>query len=114
MKEYTSFRAGGAAALLISPKNREELSLALKTLTERGIEHIVIGNGTNLLVRDSGYRGVILRMGEAFQHAVIDGNRMDAEGGVPLSAAAREAAASSLTGLEFAAGIPGTVGGRSL
>lgn len=111
MKEYTSFRAGGAAALLVSPGNREELSFALKTLTERGIGHIVIGNGSNLLVRDSGYHGVILRMGEAFQHVGIDGNRVDAEAGVLLSAAAREAAASSLSGLEFAAGIPGTVGG---
>ena len=111
MKEYTSFRTGGAAALLVSPGNREELSFALKTLAERGIEHIVIGNGTNLLVRDAGYRGVILRMGEAFQHVGIDGNRMEAGAGVLLSVAAKEAAAASLKGLEFAAGIPGTVGG---
>lgn len=111
MKEYTSFRAGGSAALLVSPGSREELSFALKTLTERGVAHIVIGNGTNLLVRDSGYQGVILRMGEAFQRVRLDGDRLEAEAGVLLSAAAREAAAASLTGLEFAAGIPGTVGG---
>ncbi|HWQ77759.1 MAG TPA: UDP-N-acetylmuramate dehydrogenase, partial [Anaerovoracaceae bacterium] len=111
MKEYTSFRAGGNAALLIQPGNAEELAFALKTFTARDTEHMVIGNGSNLLVRDSGYRGVILRMGEPFQHIATDGGRLEAGAGALLSTAAREALGASLTGLEFAAGIPGTVGG---
>lgn len=111
MKEYTSFRTGGSAALMVLPENAGELAFALKILTERGAEHLVIGNGSNLLVRDSGYRGVILRMGEPFQGIRIEEKRMEAGAGVLLSAAAREACGASLTGLEFAAGIPGTVGG---
>lgn len=111
MKEYTSFRAGGNAALLIKPENAGELSYALKVLSERGVEHMVIGNGSNLLVKDSGYRGVILRIGEPFQEFNVTGDRMEAGAGVLLSAAARAAQGASLTGFEFASGIPGTVGG---
>jgi UDP-N-acetylmuramate dehydrogenase len=111
MKEYTSFRAGGSAALLVQPESAEELAFALATLTACGAEHMVIGNGSNLLVRDSGYPGVILRMGEPFQSVRIDGEHMETGAGVLLSAAAREALGASLAGLEFAAGIPGTVGG---
>lgn len=111
MKEYTSFRAGGNAALLVKPENAEELSYALKVLSERGAEHMIIGNGSNLLVKDSGYRGVILRIGEPFQEINVTGGRMEAGAGVLLSAAARAAQDASLTGFEFASGIPGTVGG---
>jgi UDP-N-acetylmuramate dehydrogenase len=111
MKEYTSFKAGGNASLLVQPNNTEELSHALKVLSAHSIKHLVIGNGTNLLVRDSGYEGVILRIGEAFQEINVIGEHMEAGAGVLLSAAAREACNASLTGLEFAAGIPGTIGG---
>lgn len=111
MKEYTSFRAGGNAALLVKPENAEELSYALKMLSERGVEHMVMGNGSNLLVKDSGYRGVILRIGEPFQEVNVTGDCMEAGAGVLLSAAARAAQDASLTGFEFASGIPGTVGG---
>lgn len=111
MKDYTSFKAGGNAALLVLPGTVEELSYALKVLSEHEIKHMVIGNGTNLLVKDSGYQGVILRMGEAFQEIKVIGERLEAGAGVLLSAAAREAYNASLTGFEFAAGIPGTIGG---
>lgn len=111
MKEYTSFRAGGSAALLVMPENAEELSYALKVLDERGVKHLVVGNGSNLLVRDTGYEGVILRIGEPFQQIRVTGNRIETGAGVLLSAAAREACNASLTGFEFASGIPGTVGG---
>lgn len=111
MKDYTSFKAGGNAALLIMPDNAEELSYALKVLDEHGVKHLVIGNGSNVLVRDSGYQGVILRMGEPFQKINVTEKRIEAGAGVLLSAAAREAGNASLTGLEFASGIPGTVGG---
>lgn len=111
MKEYTSFRAGGNAALLVEPGSAEELSYALKALKEHEIKHLVVGNGSNLLVRDSGYQGVILRIGEAFQKISVSGNRIETGAGVLLSAAAKEACNASLTGLEFASGIPGSVGG---
>lgn len=111
MKEYTSFKAGGNAAILVQPENTEELSYVLKLLSENEIKHLLIGNGTNLLVKDSGYQGVILRIGEPFQEIKVIGERMEAGAGVLLSAAAREACNTSLTGFEFAGGIPGTVGG---
>lgn len=111
MKDYTSFKAGGNAALLVRPENVEELSYALKVLSDHEIKHMVIGNGTNVLVKDSGYQGVILRIGEGFQEINVIGERLEAGAGVLLSAAAREACNASLTGFEFAAGIPGTIGG---
>nr|MBP6491649.1 FAD-binding protein [Clostridia bacterium] len=111
MRDYTSFKAGGNAALLVQPANREELAFAVKTLSEKNVDHLVIGNGSNMLVKDTGYGGVVLRIGEAFQTIHINGDRMEAGAGVLLSAAAKEAAGESLTGFEFAAGIPGTIGG---
>lgn len=111
MKEYTSFRAGGSAAILAEPGTTEELAGALKFLSGNGIPHMVIGNGSNLLVRDAGYDGVILRMGDAFQEIQIEGDRVTAGAGVVLSAVAREACRASLEGFEFASGIPGSIGG---
>jgi len=111
MKEYTSFKAGGNAALLVQPENAEELSYALKVISEHEVKHLVTGNGSNLLVKDTGYQGVILRIGEPFQEINVIGDRIEAGAGVLLSAAAREACKASLTGFEFAAGIPGTIGG---
>ena len=111
MKEYTSFKAGGNAALLVQPESEEELAYALKVISEHKAPHLVMGNGSNLLVRDSGYQGVILRIGGSFQRISIIEDRMEAGAGALLSAAAREALDAALTGFEFAAGIPGTIGG---
>ena len=111
MKDYTSFKAGGNAALLVEPENAGELAYALNVLTRYGVEHMVIGNGSNLLVRDSGYRGVIIRISEPFRKIRITDSLIEAEAGVLLSAAANAAAEASLTGFEFASGIPGTIGG---
>ncbi len=111
MKDYTSFKAGGNADLLLQPGSSDELSYALKILEDNNISHMVIGNGSNVLVKDSGYRGVILRIGEPFQEIIVTENRIEAGAGVLLSAAAKKAAEASLTGFEFASGIPGTIGG---
>ena len=112
MKDYTSFKAGGSAALLVEPQSRDELADALSFLTEKKAAHMVIGNGSDLLVRDSGYDGVILRISEGeFQECRIDGQRLIAGAGVLLSSASRAACEASLAGFEFASGIPGTVGG---
>jgi len=111
MREYTSFKAGGNAALLVQPENAEELSYALKVVSEHEMKHLLIGNGSNILIRDSGYQGVVLRIGEPFQEIKVTSDRIEAGAGVLLSVAAREACKASLTGFEFAAGIPGTIGG---
>lgn len=111
MKEYTSFKAGGNADLLVLPANSEELTYALMLLEDNGIKHMVMGNGSNVLVKDSGYQGVILRMGGSFQEIKVTGNRIEAGAGVLLSSASRQAAEASLAGFEFASGIPGTIGG---
>ncbi|MDF3002590.1 MAG: murB [Bacillota bacterium] len=111
MKEYTSFKAGGTADLLIMPKDRDELVKALNVVSSSGAEHLIMGNGSNLLVKDGGYRGVIIRMGEGFQEVKTEGNRITAGAGALLSTVAREACNASLAGFEFASGIPGTVGG---
>jgi UDP-N-acetylmuramate dehydrogenase len=112
MKEYTSFKAGGSAALLIEPQSTEELAFALKLLDENEVGHMVIGNGSNLLVRDHGYQGVILRIsGREFQECRVDGQRLIVGAGVLLSSVSRAACEASLAGFEFASGIPGTIGG---
>ena len=111
MKEYTSFKAGGNVALLVQPQEMEELAYTLKLLAKHEIKHLVIGNGSNLLVKDLGYQGVIIRIGEGFQEINVIDDRLEAGAGVLLSAAAREASNASLTGFEFAAGIPGSIGG---
>ncbi|QOX65640.1 UDP-N-acetylmuramate dehydrogenase [Anoxybacterium hadale] len=111
MKEYTSFKAGGTADLLIIPKDRDELMKALDVVSRSGVEHLIMGNGSNLLVKDGGYRGVIIRMGEGFQDVTTEGSRITAGAGALLSTVAREACNASLAGFEFASGIPGTVGG---
>jgi UDP-N-acetylmuramate dehydrogenase len=111
MKEYTSFKAGGNADLLIIPKDREELIRALNAVSKSGAAHLIMGNGSNLLVKDGGYRGVIIRIGEGFQEIKTEGDRITAGAGALLSAVAREACNAFLAGFEFASGIPGTVGG---
>jgi len=111
MKEYTSFKAGGNAALLLQPANTEELSYAVGVLSRNNIRHLVIGNGTNLLVKDSGYSGVIIRIGEAFSKITVNETTIEAEAGALLSTIAKVALNASLTGFEFAGGIPGSIGG---
>ncbi|MGI6747529.1 MAG: UDP-N-acetylmuramate dehydrogenase [Anaerovoracaceae bacterium] len=111
MKEYTSFKTGGTAALLVKPDSSDELSYALRVLKNHEIAHLVIGNGTNLLVKDAGYNGVLIKIGEAFQEILVSGERIEAGAGASLYAVANEACKASLTGFEFASGIPGTIGG---
>lgn len=111
MSRYTSFRAGGKADLLVQPQNIEELKFVLQTLSADGTEYMVMGNGSNILVKDGGYRGVIVKLGEAFSGIRTEGNRIEAGCGALMSAVAREALEHSLTGFEFASGIPGSLGG---
>ena len=111
MAEYTSFRAGGKAAVLVQPGSAEELREILRFLSAEDVPHFVLGNGTNVLFKDSGYDGVVVRIGKAFEGVDIEGDVLRCGSGTLLSVVAREALAAGLTGFEFASGIPGSVGG---
>ncbi len=111
MREYTSFRTGGNAALLAEPANLSELFSIIELLNKEKCPFITIGNGSNTLFRDEGYEGVVVRIGEGIDRVRIEGNVIFAEPGMLLSTVAKKAMENSLTGLEFAAGIPGSLGG---
>jgi UDP-N-acetylmuramate dehydrogenase len=111
MKNHTSFKLGGPVDIFIEPDNTEELSKAIKSLRDHSIPYYVIGNGSNLLVSDKGLRCAIVKIGEKFISANIDGDRVISECGILLSTLSKMAAKSSLAGMEFASGIPGALGG---
>lgn len=112
MKNHTSFKIGGPADFLVTPRNVRDISRIIKNL--KNVPYYVIGNGSNLLVRDEGYRGVIIKIGNEMSKIVIEGNIITAQSGVPLGRLALKAQEAGLTGLEFASGIPGTLGGAVL
>ena len=111
MSKYTTFRAGGNAALLINPGSTAELFSAVTILKLANVPYMVMGNGSNLLFKDEGYDGVVIRIGEGMDHALVEQNVIFAEPGIKLSQLAKIALEHSLTGLEFASGIPGSLGG---
>ena len=111
MSEHTTLKIGGPADLLAQPASREELRLILSRAAEAGCPVTVIGNGSNLLVRDGGIRGLVVKIGPEMGAVTANGRMLHAQAGALLSAVSREAAKRSLAGLAFAAGIPGTIGG---
>lgn len=111
LSRYTSFRIGGPADLYVEPATTDELVVVLATLRQEGIPCFVLGSGTNLLVSDSGYRGAVLRLGGQFCQYAINGLVVNAGAAVNLAMLANDACRRGLAGLEFAAGIPGSVGG---
>ncbi len=111
MAEYTSFQIGGPADLLLEPATKEALISCYRILTEEGITPLIIGAGSNLLVSDSGIRGVVIRLTKPLNQVKVEGEYITAEAGVSLAKLAAEALAASLSGLEFASGIPGSLGG---
>lgn len=111
MADHTSFRIGGGADLFITVNNEEELGAVLRELTELGEEHMLIGNGSNLLFSDDGYRGTIVKLGGTFEDIICSGDTITAGAARLLSGASSFACENSLAGLEFASGIPGSVGG---
>ncbi|MCI8388466.1 MAG: UDP-N-acetylmuramate dehydrogenase [Clostridiales bacterium] len=107
---YTSFRIGGAAELVVFPKNADEAVFVLNEI--RSERYIVLGNGSNVLIDDNGFDGVVIILSEMREFEVSgDSLTLTSEAGFPLTKLASSAAKLSLTGLEFAYGIPGTVGG---
>ena len=111
MMKHTSFRIGGPADWLVSPGTVEALCGTIKFLKNENIPYFILGNGSNLLVSDDGYRGVVIQIGKNLSEIEISGTIVRAEAGALLSTAANRAAAASLTGMEFAGGIPGSIGG---
>lgn len=111
MDKHTTFRVGGTADFFVEIGSPEELAGIIDYLKQTERSYFILGNGSNLLVGDKGYEGVILHLGGRFSDIEVDGNRITAKAGALLSAVARTAVSNSLAGFEFAAGIPGTVGG---
>ncbi len=111
MKNHTSFKIGGPADFLVLPEKMEEITETVKMLKRKSIPYMIIGNASNLLVRDKGIRGVVIKLGESYNHVTIEGTRVTAESGVLLSRLAKQIAKASLKGFEFASGIPGSLGG---
>ena len=110
MSRHTTFRTGGPADLLVQPK-AEQIAPILEVCRNEEIPWTVIGNGSNLLVGDGGIRGVVLEIGKQMSDIVIEGTVITAGAGAMLSSIASRAAAAELTGMEFASGIPGSLGG---
>ncbi len=106
----TSFKIGGNADLAVFPKNEDELDYIMAYLKDRDMPYIVIGNGSNILFDDEGYRGCVI-FTERMNKVTLEGNRITAGAGASFTALAVVAKNASLTGLEFAYGIPGSVGG---
>ena len=111
MDTHTTFRVGGPARFMLIVETTEELSKIVKYLNTIRREFFLLGNGSNLLVSDKGYDGIILRLSGEFANLCVSGEKICAGAAAQLSAVARAAADNSLTGMEFAAGIPGSVGG---
>ncbi len=112
MARHTTFGVGGPADWFLVPETAEEITVAVKRLHAEGVPCFILGGGANLLVRDKGIRGAVIWTGK-FSGVEISGTAVTAAAGTPTALVARTAAASSLSGLEFAAGIPGTVGGAA-
>lgn len=111
MKSHTTFRVGGNADAFISVSSTTELQKLLEEVKHYGLPYFVCGNGSNLLISDEGYPGVIINIGEKMNTITIEGNCVKAQAGAFISSVSRQAALNRLSGLEFAQGIPGTVGG---
>ena len=111
MSRHTTFRVGGPADYFIVPESIEELSKLVKYLNLVEREYFILGNGSNLLVGDHGYRGVVIWIADNFAEIKVEGNKIIAGAGAMLSKVASTALEAGLTGFEFASGIPGSVGG---
>ena len=111
MSRHTTFRIGGPAELFLVPKSTEEIAGIFKICREEGIPWFVLGNGSNLLVSDKGYQGVVIQLYKGFGEVKVQGCQITAQAGALLSQIAAAAREESLTGFEFAGGIPGTLVG---
>ena len=111
MSLHTTFRIGGPADLFVMPGSIQAVADSIRICKETQTPYAVIGNGSNLLVSDAGYRGVIIQIGRNLNQITGNGEEIRAQAGAMLSVIAKTALSESLTGFEFASGIPGTLGG---
>ena len=111
MKKHTTFRIGGEADFFAVPTTKEEVKAIVAVCKELQVPYYILGNGSNLLVSDEGYRGVIIQLYKEMSEIRVDGDVIRAQAGASLAKIANTALAAELTGFEFAAGIPGTIGG---
>lgn len=111
MASHTTFRIGGLADCFVQLENTEQLIKVRKYLSQVGVPFFVLGNGSNLLVSDEGFRGVILQIGPKMNRVTVEGSVIVAQAGASMAQIARTAMEHELTGMEFASGIPGTIGG---
>ena len=111
MSRHTSFKIGGPADLMAMPSNEEELCKLLKRSAEHNVLVTLVGNGSNLLVRDKGIRGLVIKLGNMLNTIEADENGITFGSGVSLALASKKAADLGFTGMEFAVGIPGSIGG---
>lgn len=111
LKNHTTFQIGGKCIALIEPKKVEDIIKAIKICRENNLKFFVIGNGSNLLVPDDGYNGVIIKIKSEFSNIQVEWECLIAHSGAKLSEVYTVAYENSLTGFEFASGIPGTIGG---
>ncbi|CEO15546.1 UDP-N-acetylenolpyruvoylglucosamine reductase [[Clostridium] sordellii] len=111
MKNHISFKVGGPADFLLKPKTEDEIKRLIEFFKNENIPYIVIGNGSNLLVKDGGIRGVVIKIADNFNKFEIEDTKVIAQSGALLSFMGKAILNKSLTGFEFAAGIPGTLGG---
>ncbi len=111
MKKHTTFKIGGNADVFITPKSADEIKKTVSLCKEFNVPYYIIGNGSNILVGDKGFRGVIVQIFKNLSGVNICDNTIKAQSGAFLSAVSKMAFENKLSGLEFASGIPGTVGG---
>ena len=111
LAKYTTFRVGGPAECMIDISSTAELQKLLHYLNLVELPYFVMGNGSNILAGDPGYQGIVLRMGNKISGIRVEGTRVIAQAGALMSAVARVCLEAGLTGFEFAAGIPGSIGG---
>ena len=111
MSRHTTFRVGGPADFFVTPKAKEEVRDVIRICKEAGMPYYIIGNGSNLLVSDAGYRGVIVQIYKEMNEVKVEGDLVKAQAGALLSGIAAKALGTELSGFEFASGIPGTIGG---
>lgn len=114
MADHTTFRLGGAADFFVLPQKAEEVQAVVKLCRREGMPYYIIGNGSNLLVSDRGYRGTVICICDGMNEICAEGEYIRAQAGALMSEIASAALENSLTGFEFASGIPGTIGGAAV
>lgn len=111
MKKHISFRVGGPADILVKPTTEKQLSDVIKLIKKENIPYLIIGNGSNVLIKDGGIRGVVIEISNNFNEFKIEGTTVNIQAGALLSVVGKAVLREALKGFEFAAGIPGTLGG---